>query len=350
MGSNQRITMLSGNLALQREREDFIAAVVGSIKNLRDSNELCDVTLACEDETIEAHKFVLSANSLFFKEVFKKTQRVNPFIYLKGILHKDLLALLDYMYTGEAEVPSDDLSRVFQTANDLKISGLANEDDSIEGITMKCDFEESKADKDEALEPNEFLHVEEVPTTTVEVTEVKESVNDSSELDQSISLLIKHVQDINGVRKFKCKQCKEIFLTIDLIETHVEEHVEGMSEDEIANHISSVLIEETNNVNKKRFYPSHRRVRSVPSKLQTETPEQLQKLRDEISHKLMKVEDQNEGPLWQCIECDKQLKKKDKMESHIETHLEGFSHTCAQCGKVRKTRASLYAHISSAHK
>jgi len=85
-----------------------------------------------------------------------------------------------------------------------------------------------------------------------------------------------------------------------------------------------VLIEETKNVNKKRFYPSHRRVRSVPSKLQTETPEQLQKLRDEISQKLMKVEDQSEGPLWQCIECDKQLKKKDKMESHIETHLEGL--------------------------
>ena len=89
--------MISGNVALQREQEDFIATVAGSLKSLRDSNELCDVTLACEDETIEAHKFVLSSNSLFFKEVFKKTQPVSPFIYLKGILHKDLLALLDYM-------------------------------------------------------------------------------------------------------------------------------------------------------------------------------------------------------------------------------------------------------------
>merc|ERR1712142_1405001 len=185
MGSNQRITMLSGNLALQREREDFIAAVVGSIKNLRDSNELCDVTLACEDETIEAHKFVLSANSLFFKEVFKKTQRVSPFIYLKGILHKDLLALLDYMYTGEAEVPSDDLSRVFQTANDLKISGLANEDDSIERVTMKCDLEASQVDNDESLDANEFLHVEEDQTTTLEVPKVEESMNEATELDQS---------------------------------------------------------------------------------------------------------------------------------------------------------------------
>ena len=81
------------------EQSDFLSNYVGSFQQLRSDKELLDVTLACEDETVEAHKVVLSACSPFFRNVFKKAKENNPFIYLKGVSHKDLLALLDYIYT-----------------------------------------------------------------------------------------------------------------------------------------------------------------------------------------------------------------------------------------------------------
>ena len=135
--------MSGGQLNLQKQ--DFLNAFAESLQNLRNSDELFDVTLACEDETIEAHKFVLSSNSAFFKEVFKKTPKSNPFVYLKGIRHKDLIALLDYMYTGETEVPTENLARVFQVAKDLKIKGLVDDEENIEGFTLKYDDGETVA-------------------------------------------------------------------------------------------------------------------------------------------------------------------------------------------------------------
>ena len=58
-----------------------------------------------------------------------------------------------------------------------------------------------------------------------------------------------------------------------------------------------------------------------------------------------------EWPMWKCTECGKQFKPKvkSKLEYHVETHLEGFTHTCEQCNKVHKTRYPLQQHISLCH-
>ena len=77
--------------------------------------------------------------------------------------------------------------------------------------------------------------------------------------------------------------------------------------------------------------------------------EKLELLRAEISKRMEKV-DTEEGPMWKCTECGKQLKPKRKMEFHVETHLEGFTHTCSLCDKVHKTRYALQQHMSLYHK
>merc|ERR1711936_81211 len=99
-----------------------------SFQQLREAGELFDVTLACEDETVKAHKVVISASSPFFRQILAKIQHNHPFIYLKGIFHKDLLALLDYIYKGETKVFTDDLNRFIKVAEELKIKGLSNDD------------------------------------------------------------------------------------------------------------------------------------------------------------------------------------------------------------------------------
>ena len=84
-----------GYLLLQQN--DFNSSLVGSFQDLRTANELFDVTLACEDETVEAHKVILSACSSFFRSVFRNSKDKLPFIYLKNVQHSDLVALLDYI-------------------------------------------------------------------------------------------------------------------------------------------------------------------------------------------------------------------------------------------------------------
>merc|ERR1712129_231476 len=100
----------------------------GSFQELRIAEELFDVTLACEDQTMEAHKVVLSACSPFFRSVFKKTKEKQPFIYLKGVLHKDLVALLDYIYIGETQVIAEDVNRFIEVGREMNVKGLTEDE------------------------------------------------------------------------------------------------------------------------------------------------------------------------------------------------------------------------------
>ena len=73
--------------------EKWLSNISNSIKEFQEAEELCDVTLGCGDEVIQAHSLVLSACSSFFKMVLKKTPRpfFRPFIYLSGIEIEDLV-------------------------------------------------------------------------------------------------------------------------------------------------------------------------------------------------------------------------------------------------------------------
>ena len=53
---------------------------------------------------------------------------------------------------------------------------------------------------------------------------------------------------------------------------------------------------------------------------------------------------------YTCKICFKVGSHKVNMFNHIETHLEGFQHSCSFCGKVRKTREALRVHIYNEHK
>ena len=64
------------------------------------------------------------------------------------------------------------------------------------------------------------------------------------------------------------------------------------------------------------------------------------------------MEKLNEGDYsWKCKVCGKMTKGSlTQMKRHIETHLEGVSHTCSQCGKVSKSSTALSMHVHTYHR
>ena len=108
---------------------DFTSNLSMTVKDLRNEKDFLDVSIACEDEIIEAHKVILSAASPFFKNILRKTSpHIHPFIYLNGIKFKDMKNLIDFMYNGEATVSHEDLDKFMSVANDLKVKGLTRWD------------------------------------------------------------------------------------------------------------------------------------------------------------------------------------------------------------------------------
>ena len=60
----------------------------------------------------------------------------------------------------------------------------------------------------------------------------------------------------------------------------------------------------------------------------------------------------NMDGIWTCSVCGKTDKGnvKHNLRKHIETHIEGVSHSCDQCGKTFRSRNALQAHNSRNHK
>ena len=82
---------------------EFPKIVRSAFEDLRDDLDLTDVTLVCNDgKQVEAHKVVLASTSPFFMELLKRNRHPHPLIYMRGIKSEDLMAMVEFLYKGEA--------------------------------------------------------------------------------------------------------------------------------------------------------------------------------------------------------------------------------------------------------
>ena len=103
---------------------DFETNISSAFRELRDDKDFFDVTLACDDEQIQAHKVILSACSPFFRNVLRRNPHQNPLLYLKGVKFTDLQSVLNFMYHGEVNVAQEELNSFLAVAEDLRVKGL----------------------------------------------------------------------------------------------------------------------------------------------------------------------------------------------------------------------------------
>ena len=108
---------------------------------LWNSEEFLDVTLACEDDQVKAHKVILSAASPFFRQLLLRNPHNHPLIFLKGASKTNIQSLLHFIYSGETSVNQADLETFMSLASSLKIDGLAGEFSELVKEDRKAHFE-----------------------------------------------------------------------------------------------------------------------------------------------------------------------------------------------------------------
>ena len=79
---------------------DFEANVSHAFEDLRQEKDFLDVTLACDEDQVQAHKVILSACSNWFRKLLQRHQHSHPLLYLKGVKFSDLVSVLNFMYQG----------------------------------------------------------------------------------------------------------------------------------------------------------------------------------------------------------------------------------------------------------
>jgi len=103
---------------------DFENNISKAFGELRDDKDFFDVTIACDDNQLQAHKVILSACSPFFRSILKKNPHQHPLLYLKGVKYEDILSVLNFMYHGEVNVAQEELNSFLAVAEDLQVKGL----------------------------------------------------------------------------------------------------------------------------------------------------------------------------------------------------------------------------------
>jgi len=116
---------------------DFETNISSAFRELRDDKDFFDVTIACDDEQIQAHKVILSACSPFFRNILRRNPHQHPLLYLKGVKYTDLQSVLNFMYHGEVNVAQEELNSFLAVAEDLRVKGLTQNQSQTGSSTKK---------------------------------------------------------------------------------------------------------------------------------------------------------------------------------------------------------------------
>ena len=207
--------------------DNFQKNVVGSFADLREDTDFTDVTLACDEHQIEAHKVILFASSPFFQDILKKNKNPHPLIYMTGLKAKDLISIVDFIYHGEVNIYQEDLNNFLYLATEMELKGLV-------GFSSEEPTEENK-------QSTMFTkpHITDIEPTTYLSDQIEKYTNENSisEIEQN--------QRYQTVSEKVCEQIKSMVANIDgvwtctvcgtgskrkmAIKEHIETHIEGLS-------------------------------------------------------------------------------------------------------------------------
>jgi hypothetical protein len=116
----------SSNLAFCLEYSNHKSDMIDAFDDYLKNENMVDVMLSCEGNTIKAHKMILSAGSTYFRNIFSAFK--NPFqfpvLIIKDMPFKDLKAIVEFLYRGEVVVPVEQVSSLSKSAQSLYIKGL----------------------------------------------------------------------------------------------------------------------------------------------------------------------------------------------------------------------------------
>ena len=196
---------------------DFQENLNSAFEAFRKDEDFADVTLVCEDGTkIDTHKVILAISSPFFMKILKKNKHPHPLIYMKGSKAAELLAMVDFLYYGEANVDQESLDAFLGLAEELKLKGLTGSPGQVnsgESRTKRNTPEEKIEARNHLLEnspktPKQF-NIYNSDSKTEQTTVALVSVMEAGQLDEQIKSMMTMTENevVIGGKKRKAYAC-----------------------------------------------------------------------------------------------------------------------------------------------
>merc|ERR1712150_174695 len=228
---------------------DFQENVISAFGTLREDREFADVTLACEDgQQVEAHKVILASSGPFFLNLLRRNRHPHPLIYMRGLKSEDLVAMIDFLYFGEANVYQENLDSFLAVAEELQLKGLmgsgAEEEveetnkPTIQKKPPKPVQQTQQRSQQDFIAPNITNSVAKVePPPPLEGTVAVTDYTVAADL-QDLDDKVKSMMEVTGKTIYRGNQNRNVFICkvcgkegmITNIQTHIEaNHITGVS-------------------------------------------------------------------------------------------------------------------------
>ena len=106
--------------------EEFQTTSSERFQHLVGNKDFSDVTLVAGDgRRIFGHQVILATGCNFFRTLLEEERSPKPLIFLRGFEATLVESLVDFLYTGKAEVNEELVTKFLALAEDLGVEGLA---------------------------------------------------------------------------------------------------------------------------------------------------------------------------------------------------------------------------------
>jgi len=327
---------------------DFETNISVAFRELREEKDFFDVTLACDDSQIQAHKVILSACSPFFRNVLRRNPHQHPLLYLKGVKYKELLSVLNFMYMGEVNVAQEELNSFLAVAEDLRVKGLTQNNSSSDSSASKPKPEQPKTIIPRPRDPPERDPVPPpkrprpaAPTPSIqaqsfqsydqdddiqEVVPVKSEPRDPAPAPMAVHHAPQLDSQYEVVQQQQAAPTPMQQNTVALDESYADESYDyGQYEDGSYDDGSGMIDPNT----------------GMPMQ---GAGADGNKGHEEVEQIIRSKMTKQEG-LWFCTDCDYSTKKSSNLYEHIESrHCPTSGYTCVVCAKFCPTRNAMRNH------
>jgi len=336
-----------------------------SIKVMLEKQSFVDVTIACDDDQVDAHKVLISAASPFFQKILERNPHAHPLLYLKGTLKKDVSAVLDFIYSGETSVPVNDFESFMALAKDLEVKGLVDDSEvstgheelPSEGNNEGTNVIEKKVEKQKRTRSRQTSQNTSYKAEQNKTPVKKKTISESADDFEQVKL--KEEPEDNLDMDVEEEVTMDQFLEQDMSQSQNNEPIESI-EDGIKME-SEKVSEKVEQVKKKK--------RS--SKLKSNGGDLVKSNDYEIADNVLNSDNLQENSstnettgsstidlharieallvttadgFFVCNECRYGSKNEAHVREHIEMHIDGVAHKCKTCSRVFTKKMSLRFH------
>jgi len=323
---------------------DFESNISVAFRELREEKDFFDVTLACDDSQIQAHKVILSACSPFFRNVLRRNPHQHPLLYLKGVKYSELMSVLNFMYMGEVNVAQEELNSFLSVAEDLRVKGLTQ--NNSEASTKVLPKQDPPKQSIRARDPPERDPVPppKRPRPIISTPQISAPAPIQRQSHQPVE-----DDDIQEVVPVKSEPRDPPPQPIAPVERQQVVYQEQQSMDMMEEQDQgTVALDESYAEESYDYYGQYDDSTGMmdPNTGMAMGGDGNKALQDYVKTKAQTGQDLNGSMIWQCRECEYQHKKNSNVFRHIQRKHVNF---CAPCGIMFQTGEDFKHHKRTGH-